>query len=190
MLRRSSRRDPGDVTGLSVPPLTSAETPGMSRMKHVLLAGLLCLAATAARAAEPRLAIPEVRAFMAEVAAASNARDADRIAALLATDCRIELRTQLEGREQVTLFTRDEYVAMLKTGYAGLADLADYLYRVDGEQVTLDDDPPGATVTSRVTETFTFQGRHHTTHSEETARVERRGGKPMVVAVSSLTRGD
>ena len=159
-------------------------------LKRLLPAALLCLAAFAARAAEAPLAAPEVRSFMAAVATASNARDPDRIAALLGGDCRIELRTTLAGREQVSLFTRDEYVTMLKNGYAGLAELTDYEYRVDAQQVTLDSDPPGATVVSSVTETFMFQGRRHPTHSEETARVERRGGRPMVVAVSSLTRGD
>jgi hypothetical protein len=162
----------------------------MTRLTHVLLAGLASLAATLAVAGESALAPAEVRAFMAEVAAASNARSVERIAALLAVDCRIELRTQLDEHEQVSLFTRDEYLAMLRSGYAGLAELADYDYRVDAEQVTLDTDPPGATVVSAVTERFSFQGHPHVTHSEETARVERRDGHPMLVAVSSLTRGE
>jgi len=162
----------------------------MTRMRHLFLAGLASLGAATALAAEAPLAVPEVRTFMAEIAAASNTRDVDRIAAFLASDCRIELRTLLDGSERVSLLTRAEYVAMLKNGYAGLSDLAEYDYRVDAQQVTLEADPPGATVVSSVTETFTFNGRRHATHSEETARVERRGGRPMVVAVSSLTRGD
>jgi hypothetical protein len=189
MLRCGARRDSRDVTGLSVMLPASAETRAMIRIQHLLLAGLASFAATAL-AAETPLAVPEIHAFMAEVAAASNTRDAERIAATLAADCRIELRTELDGREQISLFTRADYVAMLKSGYAGLAELTDYDYRVDAQRITLETDPPGATVVSNVTERFTFQGRAHATHSEETARVERRGGKPMVVAVSSLTRGD
>jgi hypothetical protein len=163
----------------------------MSRPARLVAAALVLLAASAfAHAAERPLATAEVRAFMAEVAAASTARDVARLGTLLAPDCRIELRAEVGGREQVTLYTRQEYVAMLQSGYAAMADLADYDYRVDGQQVTLDTDPPGATVVSQVTESFTFRQRHRTTHSEETARVERRGGTPMLVAVSSLTRGD
>ena len=150
----------------------------------------LLFATGVANAADPPLAVGEVRRFMADVAAASTARDIDRIAALLSPDSRIELRTRIGDREQVSLFTRADYVAMLRSGYAGMSDLSDYDYKVDAQQVTLESDPPGATVVSAVTESFTFHGQRRRTHSEETARVERRGGRPLLVAVSSLTEGD
>jgi hypothetical protein len=163
-----------------------------ARLALALVLGLLPgIGARAAHANGPvRLAAGEVQALMAEVAAASNARDVNRLAALLAPDCRIELRTEIGGREAITLYTRAEYVAMLTSGYASMADLSDYDYHVDHQQVTIEPDDPAATVVSDVSESFTFQARHLTTHSEETARVERRDGRAMVVAVESLTRGE
>jgi len=163
----------------------------MSRVLRFVLGTCLLLAATGTDASAPAgLAAREVRAFMAEVAAASNARDVARLSALLSPDCRIELRTEIQGHEEITLYTRTEYVAMLQSGYAAMADLADYAYHVDHQQVSLELDPPAATVVSDVSESFTFNARHRTTHSEETARVERRDGRPMLVAVETLTRGD
>jgi hypothetical protein len=157
---------------------------------RALLIASLCLVTALGRAEAADPPRPrEVRAFMAHVAAASRARDLAAIAATLSSDCRIELRTVIDGREEVSLLTRAEYVDVLSNGLAALRDLADYDYRASTLEVTIDHEPPGATVISDVRETFSLGGRRLVTDSRETARVERRGGQLKVVAVSAETRG-
>ena len=112
--------------------------------------------------------------------------DRDRLAAL-APDCRIELRTRIDGQERITLMTRDEYVEMLTSGYASFKDLQSYDYAVDDQTVTIERDAPAAMVVSHVTETMVFAGQRQVTHSEETARVERRADGLKLVGVSALT---
>jgi hypothetical protein len=158
-------------------------------MRALMLATLCSVAvfgrAEAADPPHPR----EVRAFMAHVAAASRARDLAAISAALSNDCRIELRSVVDGREAVTLLTRAEYVDVLSNGFAALKDLDDYDYRASTLAVTIDHEPPGATVVSDVRETFSLRGRRQVTDSRETARVERRGGELKLVAVSAETLG-
>ncbi len=159
------------------------------RLTHLpLLAALLLLTGAGAPAA-PALSEGEVRAFMSTVEYAARARDVQRLAGTLAADCRIELRTQINGRERVTLMTRDEYVEMLSNGYASFKQLESYDYEVTGQAITLERDAPAATVVSQVTETVVFANQRLVTHSEETARIERRGGGLVIVAVSALTTG-
>jgi hypothetical protein len=160
----------------------------MRTLAALALASLLLWPGARAHAAPP-LSEPEIRAFMRTVEYAARARDVERLGATLATDCRIELRTRIGGQERVTLMTREEYLEMLTSGYASLKDLDAYDYQVDDQQVALENDPPAATVVSHVTETIEFGGRRQVTHSEETARVERRGDSLKVVAVSALTTG-
>jgi hypothetical protein len=153
----------------------------------ILLLTALALQAAPPAAAAPPLAEAEVRAFMAQVEFASRARDVGRLAALLAPDCRIELRTRIGGQERVTLMTRDEYVEMLNGGYAALKDLEAYNYEVNDQAIVIEHDEPAATVVSHVTETVVFGGQRQVTRSEETARVERRADGLKVVGVSALT---
>ncbi len=158
-------------------------------MRNPWIVLLCCAAALPAAAGEPPPSAAEVRAFMARIASASRARDVDALAAALSSDCRIEFRTQLDGREQVTLLTRAEYVDYLRHGFAALKELPDYEYRASTLSVTLDREPPGATVESRVHESFTLNRQHRETDSRETARVERRDGQLKLVAVSAETDG-
>jgi hypothetical protein len=161
----------------------------MRTLPVFVLVALLLLPGAGALAAPP-LSEGEVRTFMTSVERASRARDVPRLAATLAPDCRIELRTRIGGQERVTLMTRDEYIEMLTSGYAALKDLQAYDYEVNDQQVALEHDAPAATVVSHVTETVVFADRRQVTQSEETARVERRGDGLKVVAVSALTTGD
>ena len=149
--------------------------------------------ASSTRAATPRLdaalSEEEVRAFMTHLANASRARDVAQLAAALADDCRIELRTRLQGREQLTQLTRAQYVELLQSGYAAFRDLERYEYVQSDVRVTLAADDSAATVVSNVTETLVLDGTPAVTESEETSRIERRGGELRLVAVSALTVG-
>jgi len=158
----------------------------MRTVPALLLAALALVPAMPAAAAPP-LAAGEVRAFMSQVEQASRARDVVRLAAILSPDCRIELRTRIGGQERITLMTRDEYVEMLASGYAALKDLQAYDYAVDDQTIAIESDAPAATVVSHVTETIEFADQRQVTHSEETARVERRADGLKLVAVSALT---
>lgn len=161
--------------------------PTPFRPLAVLLAGL-ALAATAAlpaRAAEP-LQEREVRAFVASAADAARARDVGRIAAAIADDCRMQLRTRFGGREHVTDIDKAEYVAMLTDGFIALEDLERYDYQVSGVDVQLDG-PTAANVRAQVTETLVYAGRSVTTVTDEQSRIERRGGRLVVVSVTATT---
>jgi hypothetical protein len=159
-------------------------------MRRLLLCLLLCTAsATFAASADDPPRAEDVRTFMTHVENVSRARDLGKLAAMLSADCRIELRSTVEGREHVTLLTRDEYLEMLSTGYAALKDLGQYDYEVTNLEVTLEHEPPGATVVSHVRESFVFEGRQIVTESREVSRVERRGGELKLVAVSAETQG-
>ena len=157
----------------------------LARLALLLLATLGTCSPPAACAAQP-LTAAEVRTLMADLAAASRARDVPRLAAALAPDCRIELRTLIGGREQITLLTRDDYLAMLGAGDLALRALEEYDYVASDREVTLEAEPPAATVVSLVTESFTLHQQHRVIHSEQTARLERRDGQLRVVAVSTL----
>jgi hypothetical protein len=161
-------------------------TSASFRRVHALALVLAAALAGPARGDQPPTAAG-VRALMQAVESASRARDPAALAALLAPDCRIELRAVVAGREQLSLFTREEYVAMLSRGYAAMRDLEDYDYRVSALSISYDREPVGATVTSEVRESFVFNGRHVATLSHETARVERRDGALVLVAVSDET---
>ncbi len=174
------------MTDVAVVGPRGADTAPMRTALLPALATLALLAAASAPAAPP-LSEREVRDFMTSVEFASRARDVGRLAAALSPDCRIELRTRIGEQERVTLLTHDEYVGMLTSGYAALKDLEAYDYAVDDQTVELETDAPAATVVSHVTETVVFSGRRQVTHSEETARVERRGDALKLVAVSALT---
>lgn len=177
------------MTQVAVPEVARADTAAMRSLPALALAALLLLPGFGARAAPP-LAEGEVRGFMNGIEFAARARDVPRLAATLAPDCRVELRTRIAGQERVTLMTRDEYLEMLTGGYAAMKDLEAYDYQVNDQQVALERDAPAATVVSHITETLVLGGRRQVTHSEETARVERRADGLKVVAVSSLTTGD
>jgi hypothetical protein len=162
-------------------------------MRRVAITVLLCALCAAPRAADKPAAPPavaDVRAFMAHVERVSRDRDIAQLGAALAADCRIELRTVIGGQEHVTLLTRDEYIELLTDGAARMKDLSEYDYAVSGIEVTIDREPPGATVVSQVHESFTLGGKHFATDSRETARVEQRGGELKLVAVSSETQGN
>ena len=141
--------------------------------------------ASAQRATVAPLAESDVRALMERVEAAARARDVERLAALLADDCRIELHTRVGGTEQVTRFTKAEYVEMLTSGYAAMRDLQAYDYAMSDVRVELDDG--GATVRAVVHEGAAFSGGTVATRSEEVSRVERRGDALRLVAVTATT---
>jgi hypothetical protein len=151
----------------------------------------LCLVALTglAAAADRPPSEADVRALMSRVEHASQARDVATLAAVLAPDCRIELTAMIDGHEQVTLMTREEYIEALTRGFAAMKDLAAYEYRVTDLAISFEESPPAATVVSHVHESFVFQGRHGDTDSSETTRIERRGGALQLVAVASRTEG-
>lgn len=146
-------------------------------------------AAPAAAHPDAPLAEAEVRAFMTRIENAARARDLERLAASLAADCRVELRTRIDGHEQLTLLTRTQYLELLESGYAAFRDLKQYDYELGDVRVTLAPDGAAATVVSHVTETLVFQGSRTVAESVETSRIERRGGELKLVAVSALTLG-
>lgn len=157
---------------------------------HRLVPALAAVAAALVLALPVRAAEPleerEVRAFVTAVADAARDRDVDRLAAAIADDCRIELRTRIGSREHVTAVDKAEYVAMLRDGFIALKDLERYDYEVGSVEVAIDG-ATAANVHAVITETLVYGGRSTTTVSEEQSRVERRGGRLVIVAVTATT---
>jgi hypothetical protein len=176
-----------------IPP-RRAGSPGLAGALLVASAAWLAAGVTSAalgdtpsvRAADATpLVEADVHKLMRQVEAAARARDVRRLAALLADDCTIELRTRTGGREHVTTFTKAEYVEMLTSGYAAMRDLQAYDYAIGELQVELE--PAGATVRAVVHEAAVFPGGTVATRSEEVSRVERRGDALLLVGVTATT---
>lgn len=161
------------IAAVAVPSIGHADTPAAR-------AATTARSATAAPVAEA-----DVRALMQRVEHAARARDVERLAALLADDCRIELRTRMGGKEHLTPFTKAEYIGMLTSGYASMRDLQAYDYEMSQLEVQLD--PGGATVRAVVHEAAVFPGGTVATRSEEVSRVERRGDALQLVVVTATT---
>ena len=132
----------------------------------------------------------EVRALMNTLEAASRERNVAEVSAALAPDCRIELKTRIGADEHAERLTAAQYLELLKTGFAALSELESYVYEVTDRRILRSSGTATVTVVSHITEHVAYHGLRQTTHSEETARVERRGGTLQVVEVVSLTTGD
>lgn len=182
--RHAGRRSDGRRAGL--PGLAGALLIAATPWLAIGLAPAALADAPSARvAAATPLVEADVRKLMQQVEAAARARDVQRLAALLADDCTIELRTRMGGREHVTTFTKAEYVEMLTSGYAAMRDLQAYDYTIGELQVELE--PTGATVRAVVHEAAVFPGGTVATRSEELSRVERRGDALLLVGVTATT---
>lgn len=175
------------LAACAVTACASAAGPGASAPTTAVPAAVAATPTPAVAAQPGALVESEVRAFMGKVAVAARDRDVARLAAALADDCTIELRSRIDGRERTTSLTKAEYVLMLDRGYLAMKDLQDYDYRIVGMQVEIDADGRAATVRSQVRETAVMGGRTSATRSEETTRVVRRDGRLIAVAVSALT---
>ena len=162
-----------------------------ARRQASLLLGAIVLAAsvTAAPAPAPRLTDSAVRALMAEVVAASKARDVGRIGALLADDCTVAFFGSDATQPRLDEMTRDQYLARLRDGYSSLSALKAYDYAAGNLQVALSADGRQASVDADVTETLSFNDHEVVTRSHEASVVELRDGRALIVKVTGSVTG-
>lgn len=155
--------------------------------RRLLAALALALVGTGALAAPPRLQEPDVKAFMQEVAAASQARDVERIGNLMSADCVVVFSDQA-GHVAGEL-TRESYLSRLREGTTALGDVAGYRYQMENLRVQLTADARQAIVDADVTEALRYNERDIVTHSHEASVVERRDGVLKLVKVTGTVKG-
>ncbi len=160
-----------------------------ARRKAGLLIGTFLLATAVAAAPAPKLTDATVRALMAEVVAASKARDVERIGAVLASDCTVAFAGNDPSQPQLDEMTRDQYLARLRDGYSSLSTLKAYDYSISNLQVAPSADGRQAIVDADVTETLSFNDHEVVTHSHEASVVELREGKALIVKVRGSVTG-
>ena len=135
------------------------------RGRRLTLAALVLLGTGAALAAPPaRIRDADVRSFMGEVSAASQARDVERIGALLAPDCVIVFHSGDPRDQTPSELDKPHYLSQLREGFTAIVD-------------------------ADVTESLTFNQRHIVTHSHEASVVELRDGKLQLVKVAGTVSG-
>ena len=160
------------------------------RGRRLTLAALVLLGTGAALAAPPaRIRDADVRSFMGEVSAASQARDVERIGALLAPDCVIVFHSGDPRDQTPSELDKPHYLTQLREGFTALHDVSDYQYATSKLKVQLTPDATQAIVDADVTESLTFNQRHIVTHSHEASVVELRDGKLQLVKVAGTVSG-
>ena len=150
---------------------------------------ILSLAAGAPAAPVTRLTDNDVRAFMREVQAASQARDVDRIGGLMAPECVIVFHSGDRRDQTASELDKAGYLARLRDGYMSLADVQDYHYETDHIHVQLTADGRQAIVDADVTERLSFNDHNVVTHSHEASVVELRDGGLKLVKVVGTVSG-
>jgi ketosteroid isomerase-like protein len=150
---------------------------------------LLSLVPGAHAAPGARLTESDVRAFMHEVAAASQARDVDRIGRLMAPECVVVFHSGDRRDQTANELDKAGYLARLREGYMSLADVQDYHYDTDAVRVQLTPDGHQAIVDADVTERLSFNDHNVVTHSHEASVVEARDGGLRLVKVVGTVSG-
>ena len=153
------------------------------------LASLVLFGSVAAAAPPPRLTDADVRRFMAEVTAASQARDVERIGALMAADCVVVFRSGDARDGGASELDKPAYLSRLRDGYTALREVSDYSYATSNLQVQLTADAQQAIVDADITERLTFNERKLVTQSHEASVIERRDGRLVLVRVSGTVSG-
>ena len=168
--------------------------PELCRIRRLLLsavagAGLLLVAQPGLAAPSGRLREADVRAFMAEVESASQARDVARIGALMANDCVVVFTSGDPHDAKVVELGKPIYLDSLRDGYSSLPALKSYRYETSDQRVHLSQDGRQAIVDTEVTESLEFNDRHIVTRSHETSIVELRDGHLALVRVAATVTG-
>lgn len=160
------------------------------RQACLLLTTMICATALVAAAEPaPRLTEESVRALMAEVVAASKARDVARIGSVLARDCKVAFFGSDPAQPRLDEMTRDQYLARLTDGYSSLSALKSYNYAASNLKIALSGDARQAVVDADVTETLSFNDHEVVTHSHEASVIEFRDGRPLIVKVAGTVTG-
>ncbi len=132
---------------------------------------------------------PAVRALIAEVVAASKARDVEHLGRLLAADCSIVFAGTNPDAVQLGALSKAEYLARLTDGYTALSDLQSYDYQATDVRVHLNAAGTQAIVDADIAEHLTFNDHELVTHSHEASVVELRDGSPKLVRVTGTVTG-
>jgi hypothetical protein len=155
-----------------------------------LLVLLLVSAVAAAATTAAPLTVAEVQSFIQQFDAAERAGDVAALGAALAPDCRVEMRTVVDGHTHVAVLSHDEYLADFAEFYGSLDEVVDYAHDSGAPTVTMATDGATATAVRVVTEAFTLDDEHLVFRTDETTRLERRGNGLAITALSTRPHAD
>jgi hypothetical protein len=152
----------------------------MKHMKTIrnLLSALLMLGA-ALSAQASGLTEQTVEQFLKTMDAAIARKDSDSVAGLMSSTVAIRMSITAGGKTQTLTPTRQEYLKLMKEGWAISTD---YRYSRSGVKINLADSAK-AVVTATVRESMKVQGQQINGLSEEEVTIEMVEGKPLITKV-------
>jgi len=112
------------------------------------------------------------------VDAAAEVRDAAAVGDALATDVKITINVDYMGQPQVMHATKNEYVAMLREGWAMYSE-----YKFEKSNLNIELEGSKAYVTADVYETMVLQGHRLTGTTKENAVIELVDGKALITQI-------
>lgn len=125
--------------------------------------------------------IMQLMGKMDEMAASKNA---DAIAGYMSSDIKITMNISAQGQTQVLKPNKDQYLQMLKQGWAVAQN---YSYKRDNVKINIVEKGKKAVVTADVIESMIVQGQNFTGNSTEEAVVELVNGKLLITSVTGNT---
>jgi ketosteroid isomerase-like protein len=140
----------------------------------VLVSALVCAAPLLAE----ELSTAAIKAFIAELDAATERRDADTIVDRIAGHAVISGTVLVLGQTHTFRVNKAQYREMLTQAWAAASS---YEHNRTNEKISLDGDQ--ATITADVAETIVIQGQQIETKSRERATVESLDGRLMLTQV-------
>ena len=140
----------------------------------VLVSALVCAAPLLAE----ELSTAAVKAFIAEVDAAIEQRDADTIVDRIAGHAVISGTVLVLGQTHTFRVNKAQYREMLTQAWSAASS---YQHQRSNEKISLDGNQ--ATITADVAETIVIQGQEIETKSRERATVESLDGRLMLTQV-------
>lgn len=140
-----------------------------------------CIALSMSLHAAAQLDKDSIMQFMGTMDKLAIEMNADAIAGYLSDDIKITMNISLQGQTQVLKPSKQEYLQMLKQGWAVAQN---YSYKRENVKINIVEKGRKAVVTADVIESMTIQGQDITGKSTEEAVVELVNGKLLITAVS------
>ena len=142
----------------------------------------LLLFATLSCSSKQSITEQDVQTFYTNVEQALNARDADRVLALLSDDAKLNMQATTPDGEQTLSMNKKDYATNLQQSFMTMQN---YSYRIDNLKINIVADGNAAEVTVTITETMTIEGETLQASTIEQTRLELRDGKVLAVNVDS-----
>ena len=123
-----------------------------------------------------------VKKLLSEMDVAITNLDSETLAKTLSDDIQITIHINIQGNEQVMKPSKQEYISMLKQGWAAVEN-----YSYKRSDLVIDIKDGKAVVSANVKETMTVQGQSLSGESKEVATVESVNGKLLFTNIVGHT---